>query len=530
MGKIASVKDLKPRPQREVKKTSIAKRLPFLSAENIARRKGREIGIGRAISPQSPMEEKDMQPFMETHRRVAEATIHHLDNNLRFLENQFKGVELYRLTESAVQNSVHCVAEHAFKAAATKALVNTMMRNLDAHKVFADKLLKVRIATEKNDVATLVDELLEFSKFFDTGLWSKINVLSEKIWDKTGFAVGRFTSDFHLQWMRLLQDPFIQSVMGAVAEAAKSLASYKETNAEFIKKREEIERTIGENPVIEKLQKKLSSLYTEHEKALAKCKELTDILTRNRDCPKNATPITEAQVQKARETANELDYKIEQVITQYSAAISVTLAADENASTARLAGHAIQLHVRTVANLFFSCGTFVLNTAAFFAVKQLLVATGQVQQLGSKGKNIAEMHEVKESMGKLSKSSSGVQTAMSNLDKRVSVKIIDKQTGEERIELIWIAFEITSSPKTCTACGENIPEKTTIARPHYPCLPHYPGEPEVIHDGQRTVVAGAYICHACVSESIEKLNEMQNSGEWQYEPEKTYVRKMKQAA
>lgn len=554
--KIASVKNLR-RPQKTASKPSALKKLMFLSKDNIDRRQGRELVVSNTISPQSPMDEKGMQPFMETYRQVAETTVNHIDSNLSFLEKEFNGVELYRLTEANVKKSIKRVTENVFAVTTTRQLVNTMMKNMDARKVFADKLVRVRIATAANDVATLVEELMELAKFFHDDIWSTLNVVSEKIYDKTGFAVGApirkarsskkglkakikntlrgfelqgFTRTFHLQWMRLLKDPFVHSVMGAVAGAAKSLASYKEINAEFIKKRKGIEETIGSNPVLEQLRKKLSAAYDAREQTLLKCDALAKKLEQNKKCPRQAMPITEAEVQAARSLDSDLDYKIEQTITQYEVAIEATQEADKNAAAATLPGHAIQMHVRAIAKLFFSSGQFILDTADYFTAKQLLVAAGQANQLAARGDKIAGMSQVKDDINKLSQTNGKMKTAMSNLDKQVSVKVRDKQTGEERVELIWIAFEITSSPKTCTACSENIPEKTTIARPHYPCLPHYPGEPEVIHDGQRTVVAGAYICHACVSESLAKLNELQNSGEWQYEPEKTYVRKIKRAA
>lgn len=399
MSKLATVKELK-RPERPRTVTDLS-RLNLFSEKNVARRKAREDGKDTIVSPQSPVTESDMAPYMAKHTETAEAVLGHIDENMSFLAEKFKGVKLYKLTEDAVKRSVDQVGETVFKAAVTKELVNTMMRNLQAHKIFADKLVKIRIASAQNDVATLVDELVEFSKFFDTELWSNLNVLTEKVWDTTGFAVGRFTRDFHLQWMRLLKDPFVQSVMSSVAEAARSLTSYREISAQFVKERKKIEATIGEAPVLEKLRNELMELYAEYQKALEECNRLMTILQHNQSDPLNSVSITEAEVQAARELANDLDYKVEQAITKYYVALGSVITADENAAAARLAGHAIQLHVRTVADLFFSCGMFVLNTAAFFAAKQLLLVADRTHKLSRQGKTASSLHGVKDDLRKL---------------------------------------------------------------------------------------------------------------------------------
>mgnify|MGYP001570683365 CR=1 FL=1 len=397
---IATLDRLKTAEKKD-RKFSLEK-INIFSSANIAKRKGREEKDVGIISPQSPVEESDMQPFMKVHTEAADAVMAHIDENLSFLAEKFKNIKLYKITEENIRKSVDQVAEHAFKAAATKELVNIMMRNLEAHKIFSEKLVKVRAAAGQNDVAVVVNELIEFAKFFETGLWSKLNVVTEKIWDKTGFAIGRFTSDFHLQWMRLLRDPFVQSVMASAAEAAKSLAAYKETSERFVKERKEIESKIGEEPVLEKLRQELMAIYDEYQQALAECNRLIAILNHNREDPLNSIPITEVEVQEARAKANDLDYRVEQAITKYHVAIGSVLTADENAALARLAGHAIQLHVRTTADLFFSCGMFVLNTAAFFAVKQLLVITDRANKIFKQSAKIAEKHGVKDGLNTLS--------------------------------------------------------------------------------------------------------------------------------
>lgn len=552
---LATLDDLRESPS-PIRKTSV-KKLMVLSKENIAARKSRELGTSNIIvSGQSPLTESDIRPHMPVHEKAAHAAVGYVHDSMKHISKKFSGVRLYALAEEAVKKSVENISVAVFEESAAKELANMLMRNMGAHQIFSEKLTRVRKATLERDTNALVGELLEFAKFFDGNLWGKMNVVSEMLWNKTGFAVGKFTTDYHLKWMALLKDPFVRSVMASVAEAAKSLASYKTIEADFFKKRKAIESEIGKAPVLEKLRKELHELHEQHQAALKKCDEIRSRLCENKNNPKSATPVSENDVEKVRATANDLDYQLEQAVTRYTVAIDSVLTADENADAARLAGMAIQMHIVAVARLFFVAGRFVLSAGDFFIVQSLLGAADHASQLVKQGKNVTSAHGVGSDINRLSEKTKGgvdadkevlpdktlhvgvareqkaraeVKTAMSNLDKQVSVKVRDKQTGEERIELIWITFEITSSPKTCTACSENIPEETTIARPHYPCLPYYPGEPEVIHDGQRTVVAGAYICHACVSESLAKLNELQNSGEWQYEPEKTYVRKIERA-
>lgn len=386
-----------------VKKGSALSKINVFSQKNIERRKARETNTDNIISPQTPITVEDMAPHMEVHIKATDAVLAQMNESMALLAEKFSGTKLFALTEENARRSVDKVAEAAFKAEVTRQLVNTMMQNLEAHKIFGEKLMKVRMAAGQNDVATLVDELIEFAKFFDASLWSKMNVATETVWAKTGFAIGRFTRDFHLQWMRLLQDPFVQSVMSAVADAAKSLASYKENSESFVKQRKEIEAMIGENPVLEKLRNELMDLFAQYQAALAECQRLTQILENNRkaDCPSKTLPISEAEVQAARALANELDYKVQQAMTKFQVATGATITADENAAAARLAGHAIELHVRTVAELFFSCGMFILNTAAFFAAKQLLSVANQARALFKQSEQVAGAHGVKSDIKQL---------------------------------------------------------------------------------------------------------------------------------
>lgn len=399
---VATIKDLKRPVVTAERKTGIGKLL-ILSKENIARRKDRENGTSDVVSPQSPLTEDDMKPHLPEYFKTADHTIRHIDDTFELLETKFNGVELYAITKEKRAQSVAQVVDLAFQASATQEIANVMLKNLDARKIFADKLVKVRTACVSGDVATLVDELIEFSKFFDTELWSKLNILTESVWDKTGFALGRFTTDFHLQWMRLLKDPFVESVMRAVAEAAKSLAGYRGRSEEFVRQRKEIEQKIGENPVLEKLRQELMALYAEYDAALAECERLTAVLKCNQDNPRNAVAITEAEVQAARELANELDYKVQQMITKYYSALEATITLDQNADSAKLPGHAIQLHVRVVGQLFCCCGRFILDTADFFAAKQLLVAANKAAQLNKTSVQLSNNGSVKKDMRKLDK-------------------------------------------------------------------------------------------------------------------------------
>lgn len=536
----------------KVRETSF-KKLAFLSDENIAKRKAREAGTSIVVSGQSPLTKTDVEPFMSAHEKAADQALDYVTNGLNHISQKFNGVRLYALTETAVQQSVGKIAGVVFQEQAARELVNTLMRNMDAHKIFSEKLTRVRMATLNQDVAVLVDELLDFAKFFDGGLWSKLNVVSETVWKKTGFAVGRpvrklksgkgfkagvkntfrgfqlqgFTRDFHLKWNRLLQDPFVEAVMGSVAEAAKSLASYKDIQAEFLQKRKAIEAEIGKAPALEKIRSELASLYEKQAKALSKCSELRTKLADGKSNPKSAVKITEKDVELARAQANDLDYAIEQAITRYSAAVESVLTADESADVAKLPGIAIQMHVRAVADLFFTCGMFVLNTAAFFTVQNLLASANQAQGILQKGKEVAKAHGVSNDIGKLSEITKGSPEAkvVRSVDKAVTahkeaktalskmqapVKITDSSEAES-YELIWYCFQTLPETKFCKHCEREIGSGEMVARPHY-CKHKTGGEPEHIKVEGKPVVKDWYVCNECFTELTEIKNRWVREG------------------
>lgn len=523
---VASLKDKKQVKTLE-RKTGFNK-IAIFSKENIAARKARENGSALVVSGQSPLTESDVKPFMPAHAKAADQAIDYVTNGLNHISHKFNGVRLYALTEDAVQKSVAKIGGVVFQEQAARELVNTLMRNMDAHKIFSEKLTKVRMATLNQDVAVLVDELLDFAKFFNIDLWNRLNVVSETVWEKTGFALGKFTTDFHLKWKKLLQDPFVESVMGSVAEAAKSLASYKTIQAEFLQKRKAIESEISKAPALEKIRSELASLYEKQAKALLKCDELRTKLADSKNNPKIAVKITEKDVESARTQANELDYAIEQAITRYSVAVESVLTADENADVAKLPGIAIQMHVRAVADLFFTCGMFVLNTAAFFTVQNLLVSANQAQGILQKGKEVTKAHGVGDSIDQLSKTTKGqfssdgkivpneqvkiaaknavetksaAKTALSNM--QAPVRITDNQGSEdESCELIWYCFQTISETKFCKLCEREINTGEMTARPHY-CEHKTGGVPEHIHVDGKPVVANWYVCHECFTELTE---------------------------
>lgn len=526
---VAELKHLKP-AKAAVKKTSL-KKLMFLSDENIAKRKARENGSALVVSSQSPLTESDVKPFMPAHVKAADQAVDYVTNGLNHISQKFNGVRLYALTEDAVQKSVTKIGEVVFQEQAALELVNTLMRNMDAHQIFSEKLTKVRMATLNQDVAVLVDELLDFAKFFDTDLWSRLNIASETVWEKTGFALGKFTTDLHLKWKHLLQDPFVESVMGSVAEAAKSLATYKTVQAEFLQKRKAIESEISKAPALDEIRSELAGLYEKQAKALTKCGELRTKLAEGKDNPKNAAKITEKDVESARTQANELDYSIEQATTRYSVAVESVLTADENADVAKLPGIAIQMHVRAVAELFFTCGMFVLSTAAFFTVQNLLVSANQAQGILQKGKEVAKAHGVGQGIDRLSKITKGqfntngkivpneavkavarmevqaknaAQTALSKL--QAPVRIADsRNNGDEICELIWYCFQTISEAKFCKLCEREINAGEMVARPHY-CEHKTGGTPEHIKVDGKPVVANWYVCNECFTELTEKKN------------------------
>lgn len=515
-----------------VRKTSF-KKLAVFSPDSIAERKARENGSALVVSGQSPLTEKDVTPFMPTHEKAADQALDYVTNGLNHISQKFNGVRLYALTEAAVQQSVGKIAGVVFQEQAARELVNTLMRNMDAHKIFSEKLTRVRMATLNQDVAVLVDELLDFAKFFKVDLWDKLNIVSETIWNKTGFAIGKFTTDFHLKWKRLLQDPFVDSVMGSVAEAAQSLASYKAVQAEFLQKRKAIESEISKAPALEKIRSELAGLYEKQSRALAKCGELRTKLAAGKNNPKSAAQITEKDVESARAQANELDYAIEQAITRYSVAVESVLTADENADVAKLPGIAIQMHVRAVADLFFTCGMFVLNTAAFFTVKNLLVSANQAQGILQKGKQVTRAHGVGSDINRLSEKTKGVvdvdgdvlpdkalhagvtreqktraevKTAISKLQAPANIAVGE---GDEARELIWYCFQIINENRRCKLCERNIDAGSMVARPTYPGAPDMAGAPETISsDGgvEKTVIANWHVCDGCFAELTEKKN------------------------
>ena len=524
---VASLQDRKQVKTAE-RKTGLNK-VAFLSKENIAARKDRENGSALVVSGQSPLTEKDVEPFMPAHNKAADQAVDYVTNGLNHISQKFNGVRLYALTENAVQKSVAKIGGVVFQEQAVRELVNTLMRNMDAHKTFSEKLTRVRMATLNNDVAVLVDELLEFAKFFDGDLWGRLNVVSETVWNKTGFAIGKFTTDFHLKWKRLLQDQFVNSVMESVAEAAKSLASYRSVQAEFLQKRKAIEQEISKAPALEKIRSELAGLYEKQAKALAKCSELRTKLSEGKNSPKNAPKVTEKDVESARTQANELDYAIEQAITRYSVAVESVLTADENADVAKLPGIAIQMHVRAVADLFFTCGMFVLNTAAFFTVQNLLVSANQAQGILQKGKEVAKAHGVSGEISRLSEITKGSPDANTKVSQRVDkavvahkeeqdalsqmqapVRIVDKH-GEESYELIWYCFQTLSESKFCKLCEREVAIGEMVARPHY-CGHKTGGEPEHIKVDGKPVVKNWYVCHECFTELTEKRIRWEREG------------------
>ena len=504
-------------------------KIAILSKENIASRKARENGSTLVVSGQSPLKPEDVKPFMPAHNKAADQAIDYITNGLNHISQKFNGVRLYALTETAVQESVAKIGGVVFQEQAARELVNTLMRNMDAHKTFSEKLTRVRMATLNQDVAVLVDELLDFAKFFNVDLWDRLNVVSETVWEKTGFALGKFTTDFHLKWKRLLQDPFVESVMGSVAEAAKSLASYRSVQAEFLKKRKAIEQEISKALALEKIRGELASLYEKQAKALAKCSELRTKLSEGKNSPKNAPKITEKDVESARTQANELDYAIEKAITRYSVAIESVLTADENADVAKLPGIAIQMHVRAVADLFFTCGMFVLNTAAFFTVKNLLVSANQAQGILQKGKEVTKAHGVSGEISRLSgitKDSPDANTKIvRSVDKAVTthreaktalskmqapVKITDSNEAES-YELIWYCFQTLSENKFCKLCERELNKGEMVARPYY-CEHKTGGSPEVINEGNKPVVANWHVCNECFTDLTEIKNRWLSEG------------------
>lgn len=504
-------------------------KIAILSKENIASRKARENGSTLVVSGQSPLKPEDVKPFMPAHNKAADQAVDYVTNGLNHISQKFNGVRLYALTETAVQESVAKIGGVVFQEQAARELVNTLMRNMDAHKTFSEKLTRVRMATLNQDVAVLVDELLDFAKFFNADLWDRLNVVSETVWEKTGFALGKFTTDFHLKWKRLLQDPFVESVMGSVAEAAKSLASYRSVQAEFLQKRKAIEQEISKAPALEKIRSELASLYEKQAKALAKCSELRTKLSEGKNNPKNAAKITEKDVESARTQANELDYAIEKAITRYSVAVESVLTADENADVAKLPGIAIQMHVRAVADLFFTCGMFVLNTAAFFTVQNLLVAANQAQGILQKGKEVTRAHGVSGEISRLSgitKDSPDANTkVMRSVDKAVTahkeakealskmqapVKITDSNEAES-YELIWYCFQTLPESKFCKLCERQLNKGEMVARPYH-CEHKTGGSPEVVNEGNKPVVANWYVCNECFTDLTEIKNRWVSEG------------------
>lgn len=501
-------------------------KIAILSKENIASRKARENGSTLVVSGQSPLKPEDVKPFMPAHNKAADQAVDYVTTGLNHISRKFNGVRLYALTETAVQESVAKIGGVVFQEQAARELVNTLMRNMDAHKTFSEKLTRVRMATLNQDVAVLVDELLDFSKFFNADLWDRLNVVSETVWEKTGFALGKFTTDFHLKWKRLLQDPFVESVMGSVAEAAKSLASYRSVQAEFLQKRKAIEQEISKAPALEKIRSELAGLYEKQAKALAKCSELRTKLSEGKNNPKNAPKVTEKDVETARAQANELDYAIEKAITRYSVAVESVLTADENADVAKLPGIAIQMHVRAVADLFFTCGMFVLNTAAFFTVQNLLASANQAQGILQKGKAVTKAHGIDANISKLSEITKGetdkveqrankaiaakkeADVALSKM--QAPVRISDTH-DEESYELIWYCFQTVPETKFCKLCERDIAKGEMTARPYH-CSHSTGGTPETINEGNKPVVANWYVCNECFTDLTEIKNRWVSEG------------------
>lgn len=401
MSSLASIKDLENRPPIAQPKSSALARLNPLSAANIERRKSRENGSG-LMTAQTPISDADMKPFMAQYQKTADQVIGTIDKNLQFISNEFGG-GLYALTSKAVEENVERIAHAATNMQRTKELVEVMSRNLDAHKIFADEMSKIRLAAKSKDINVLIDALLKFAKFFDTSLWSTYNKITEKVYDKTGFAVGEFTRDFHLQWMQLLQIEFVQSIMRAVGEAAKSLQSYVAMRDALAEKRIEIENKIDENKALESIWAEGEALYREYQNAMQMIDRLEQKLRESQANTFTGGTISETELKEAVALANRLDQKIKEVEIRYNTAAEATLAASRTAQQARLPLHALALHVQSVAAFVIYSGEFVQNTATHFAVYKLLNITRDAKMLKHQGLKAAAMPHVGKAVKELNK-------------------------------------------------------------------------------------------------------------------------------
>jgi len=402
MSKLASIKDLENKlPQAAQPKSSALARLNPLSGANIERRKSRENGSG-LTTVQTPISDADMKPFMAEYQKTADQVIATIDKNLQFISHEFGG-GLYALTSKAVEENVERIAQSATNMQRTKELVEVLSRNLDAHEIFASEMSKIRLAAKSKDINVLIDALLKFAKFFDSSLWSTYNKITEKIYDRTGFAVGEFTRDFHLQWMQLLKVEFVQNIMQAVGEAAKSLQSYVAMRDVLAEKRIEIEDKIDESKALESIWAEGETLYREYQNAMQTIARLEQKLKESQANTFTGQTISETELKEAVALANWLDQKIKEVEIRYHAAAEATLAASRTAQQARLPLHAIALHVQSVAAFVIYSGEFVQNTATHFAVYKLLNITRDARMLKHQGLKAAAMPHVGEAVKKLNK-------------------------------------------------------------------------------------------------------------------------------
>lgn len=392
---LASVKDLKtdkPIAVKSAPKPSLVQRYNPLSETNIARRKDRENGSG-LMTAQTPISETDMQPFMAEYEKTVDKVVGMIDKSMQFISTEF-GAGLHALTQQNVADSVERVASAVTNVQRTKELVEVMTRNLEAQKVFADEMSKIRLAARSKDITVLIDALLKFAKFFDTELWSSFNKITEDVFEKTGFAFGKFTRSYHLQWMQLLKNEFVQSIMSAVGQAAKSLQDYVPMRDLLEKKRQEIEATVGDNKALEAIWAEGSSLYQEY---LAATKTINRLEMKLRESQANTftgQTISETDLRDAVAQANKLDQKIKEVEIRYNAAAEATLAASRTAQNARLPLHALALHVQSVAAFMIYSGEFIQNTATHFAVYKLLNITRTAKMLSKQGLKAAAMPHV----------------------------------------------------------------------------------------------------------------------------------------
>lgn len=402
MSSLASIKDLENKlPQAAQPKSSALARLNPLSTANIERRRSRENGSG-LMTAQTPISDADMRPFMAQYQKTADQVIETINQNLQFISSEFGG-GLYALTSKAVEESVERIAHTVTNMQRTRELVEAMSRNLDAHRIFASEMSKIRLAAKNKDINVLIDALLKFAKFFDANLWSTYNKITEIVYDKTGFAVGEFTRDFHLQWMQLLQIEFVQNIMRAVGEAAKSLQSYVAMRDILAEKRIEIEDKIDENKALESIWAEGEALYREYQDAMQMIDRLEQKLRESQANTFTGETISETELKEAVALANRLDQKIKEVEIRYNTAAETTLAASRTAQQARLPLHALALHVQSVAAFVIYSGEFVQNTATHFAVYKLLNITRDAKMLKHQGLKAAAMPHVGEAVKRLNK-------------------------------------------------------------------------------------------------------------------------------